>query len=297
MAGLELTRVFVKVIACGSFSRAAQVLRLPKSTVSKMVSRLELDLGAQLLVRTTRAMALTPAGRTYLDACQPHVEALERARDAAMGGTGVVAGQIRITAPEDLGAMVVTPIIAELMAAHPKLLFELRYTEERVDLVRESFDLAVRLGDLPASRLRATRVGETVPVTVAAPSYLRSAPPIRHPHDLVEHTCLSIPVERTRWTLRCERELVTVNAHPRLIANQMSNLLELAIAGAGIARVPTFLCRSELRDGALLRVLPEWTGAGVRVSLVSPRPMSPSTSLGIVAQRLVVALRDALRPT
>ena len=286
--------MFVNVIARGSFSRAAQVLRLPKSTVSKMVSRLERELGVQLIVRSTRSMALTPEGRAYREACQRHVDALERARDALVEGSVALVGQLRITAPEDFGSIVLTPIIAKLIAAHPKLSFELRYTDEFIDLMREGFDLAVRLGELTANRLRAKRVGETVPITVASPAYLRRAPAIGHPHDLAAHTCCSIAVERSRWTLRRGSEVVVLNVHPRIVGNQMSDLLELARAGAGIARVPAFLCRSELREGTLVRVLPEWRGGGVRVSLVSPRPMTTSTPLGMVAQQMAVAIGQAL---
>jgi LysR family transcriptional regulator, regulator for bpeEF and oprC len=291
---LDPTRAFVKVVVCGTFSGAAKVLRVPKSTISKMVSRLERDLGAQLLVRTTRAMALTPAGRTYFEACRGPLEAIDRARDTLVDGDGVVAGQVCLTAPEDFGARVVSPILGQFVTTHPKLSFEVRYTDTMVDLVRDGIDLAVRLGELSASRMKARKVGETVPITVASPAYLRSRPAVREPQDLLAHTCLSIFVERTRWRLRRGREVTTMNAEPRVVANQMTTLLELALQGVGIARVPAFLCRSELHSGALVRVLPEWTGAGVPVSLVSTRATTSSTLLRLVADRLANAIAAAL---
>ena len=296
MSELELTRIFVKVIECGGFSRAAAALQLPKSSVSKAIARLEQRLATKLLVRTTRAVTATAAGRAYHEQCAAHIAALDRARSTIAGRDRAVAGRMRITAPEDLGAHIISPAIAELASVHPQLSFELRYTDEVLDLVRDGFDLAIRLGTLRASRLYAKRLGESTLVAVASPAYLEQAPRIRRPEELTKHACLSINLASSHWRLSGPRGRVRVPIEPRVTCNQMSSLLALALRGAGIAMVPMFLCRGELAVGRLVRVLPGWTRPGLAVSMVSPLPSSSSARLKVVTDHLATVIPPALAP-
>jgi len=294
--GLELTRIFVKVVERGGFSRAAEALRLPKSTVSKAVARLERALDVKLLVRTTRAVVPTSAGRSYYEQCAGPIAALDLAHRAITGRDREVAGHLRITAPEDYGAEVVDPAIAELVTRHPLLTFELRYTDEVLDLVRDGFDLAVRLGKLRESRFYARRLGESTRIAVAAPNYIERAPKIRRPMDLLAHACLTIAAGPRDWTLRSPRGRARVPVRPRIVCNQMTNLVRMTLRGAGIALVPSFLCRSALASGALVRVLPTWSYPGRPVSLVAPLPSSTSARQKIVMDYLADAIPRALIP-
>lgn len=293
---IALTRLFVKVVQYGSFSRAAEQLRLPKSTVSKGVSRLERETGTKLLIRTTRSLRLTAAGQTFYDACLEPVQRLEEAQKSLYGQDQILSGVIRLTAPEDLGNEVLAPAIGELARLHPGLSFELLCTDQVVDLVRDGFDFAVRLGRLRASGLKAKKIGEVVLVLVASPAYLKGRPKIHRPEDLEQHNCLSLTVGTAsrKWVLRSSRALVTVPIQARVASNQMSSLLRAALAGAGVALVPQFLCRSDIEAEKLVRVLPEWSSPGLNVSLLSPLASASTARLKISAESLLKAVRQAL---
>lgn len=295
--GLELTRIFVKVVECGGFSRAADTLKLPKSTVSKAVARLERDLDVKLLVRTTRTVAPTAAGRAYFDQCAGPVASLELAQRAITGRDRDVGGLVRLTAPEDYGAQIVSPAIADLVARYPRLSFDVRYTDQVVDLVREGFDLAVRLGELRASRLYARRLGESTLIAVASPSYMQSAPRLRRPSDLSAHSCLTIAAGGTEWALRSSRELVRLRVEPRVVCNQMTSLIQMTSRGAGVALVPSFLCRAEVASGELVHVLPAWSRPGMTVSIAAPLPTSASARQKVVIEHLAAAIRRSLGAT
>lgn len=292
--GLELVRIFVKVVDCGSFSRAADVLALPKSTVSKAIARLERELDVTLLVRTTRTLSPTAAGRAYFEECRAAISTLELAQRTVAGRDREVAGLVRLTSPEDYGAHVVSPALAELVRRHPALSFDVRYTDQVLDLVRDGFDLAVRLGRLRTSNLYARRLGESTLIAVASPSYLQGAKRLRTPAELRAHALLSIAAEGAFWSLRSGRETFRLQLEPRVVCNQMSSLIQMATRGAGVALVPSFLCRDELSSGQLVRVLPAWSRPGMNVSIVAPLPASASARQKIVIDHLAAAIQRAL---
>lgn len=293
---LDLVRVFVKVVQSGSFSRAGLLLRLPKSTVSKSVARLEKDTGTKLLLRTTRSLTLTSAGRAFYESCLGPMSLIEEAQRSLQGQGSMLQGTLKITAAEDLGNEVIAPAVASLTRKHPGLRFELLFTDEVVDLVEQGFDLAVRIGNLKASGLKAKKIGDVVLVPVAAPAYLKKQPKIERPQDLLEHTCLSLYPRATsvEWTFRSPREVVRVPVQPRMLANQMTSLLRSAIAGAGVAFVPSYLCRRELDSGKLERVLPAWCGDTFGVSLVSPLSISSAARLKLVGDFIVAEVQRGL---
>ena len=151
---LELCRIFVKVVQYNSFSKAAEVLKMPKSTVSRSITRLERETGTKLLVRSTRSLTVTQAGQEFYEASLGPIHQLEDAQKALVGKDSLLTGTVRMTAPEDLGTFVIAPAIAKLSSQYPSLRFELKYTDTIVDLVKEGFDLAVRIGRVKNSGLR-----------------------------------------------------------------------------------------------------------------------------------------------
>lgn len=293
---LDLARVFVKVVQSGSFSRAGLQLRLPKSTVSKSVARLENSTGTKLLLRTTRSLTLTAAGRAFYESCLGPLQAIEEAQRSLQGKDSMLTGTIRITAPEDLGNEVIAPAVARLARKNPGLGFELLFTDEVVDLVERGFDLAVRIGNLRESGLKAKKIGEVVLVPVAAPSYLKGRPKIERPRDLLAHDCLSLYPRATgvEWSFRSSRESARVPVRPKILANQMTSLLHSAVAGAGVAFVPSYLCRRELDSGKLERVLPAWVGDTFGVALVSPLSISSAARLKLVGDFLFEEVKRGL---
>jgi LysR family transcriptional regulator for bpeEF and oprC len=296
MLELELTRIFVKVVQNQSFSRAADVLNMPKSTVSKAITRLEKETATKLLIRSTRSLHLTPAGRAFYDASLGPIAQLEDAQKSLYGLDHMLAGLVRITAPEDLGTFVVAPAIAEISAQHPELRFELSYTDEIVDLVKDGFDVAVRIGKTRDSSLKLRRAGEVVLIPVASPAYLKSQDKIRSPQDLERHStlCLDVRTIVDSWTLRSARGTVHVPVRAKIVSNQMSSLMSMAVAGAGVALVPKYLCQQELNRGRLIRLLPDWSTPGMPVSIISPLAPSSSARLKVTVERIHEALLRAL---
>jgi DNA-binding transcriptional LysR family regulator len=280
-----------------AFSKAADLLRLPKSTVSRTISHLEEVTGTKLLVRTTRSLTPTAAGLALFESASGAVQQLEDATRSIQGKDSVVAGTLRLTAPEDLGAHIISPVIAKLSRQYPELSFELNYTDEIVDLVREGYDFAIRLGKLAPSRFKVKKLGEVVVVPVAAPGYLEENEKIRQPQDLAKHDCLVYRSEssRPKWTLHSGRQVVQVAIQPKIAANMMSSLLSMAKQSAGVAFIPKYLCQKELMAGELVRVLPGWEEAGLPVHIVSPLGTGATGKLKIVASSLTSGIESALR--
>lgn len=293
---LDLTRIFVKVVQNGSFSKAAAILNLPKSTVSKAVSKLERDSGVKLIVRTTRSLSLTAAGRVFFESSLGPIQTLEDAQRSLNGADSLINGLVRITAPEDLGIHVIAPVIARLTNRHPTLCFELHYTDEVIDLVKDGFDLAVRIGRPSESRFKVRRAGEVVLIAVASPKYLSGRAKIRHPRELevVDGLTFSDQAYR-RWSLRSGKSVVHAPVNVRASSNQMSSLLKMALSDAGVALIPKYLCETELKSGKLVRVLPEWSSAAMPVSLITPQASTSSARLKLTVDQIFVALQSTLK--
>lgn len=295
---LEAIRVFVKVVQLGSFSKAAQLLKIPKSSVSRTVSRLESETGTKLLLRTTRSLTTTAAGRAFYESAAGAVQTLEEARRSLHGRDSILSGIIKITAPEDLGSHVISPIVAELSQEHPELSFEMNYTDEIVDLVKGGYDLAIRLGPLAPSRFKTRKLGEIRLVPVASENYFKKREKPRTPQDLRSHDCLVYSPETSnpKWVLQSKKTgSVQVAIQPKIVANTMSSLLGMAVQGAGIAFVPCYLAQSALDSGQLVRILPDWSDRPYPVWMVTPLSTATSSRLRLISTRLSEAIERALR--
>ena len=280
---LDLCRIFVKVVQFSSFSKAASFLKMPKSTVSKAITRLEKETGTKLLVRSTRSLNLTPAGKTFYDASVGPVFQLEEAQKSLYGKDNLLTGVVRITAPEDFGVFVIAPAISKLSIQHPMLRFEILYTDNLVDLIKNGYDLAVRIGRVADSSLKIKKVGEVRLSLVASPKYLEGKAEIRSPKDLLQHPCLTLNLKQTSdtWLLKLGEKSAKVSIVPKIISNQMSGLLKMALCDAGIALVPTYISQAYVDSGKLIEVLPGWVSTGWPVSLITP--LAPSSSARLKA--------------
>ncbi len=294
---LDLVRIFVKVVQNGSFTKAADLLKVPKSTVSKSLSRLEQETGTKLLLRTTRSLTLTAAGRVFYESSLGPIQQLEDAQKSLYGQDSILSGLVRMTAPEDLGNFLIAPAIAQMAIQNPKLSFELHCTDEVVDLVKDGFDLAVRLGRIAESSFKVKKVGEIHLVPVASPLYLKNREKVKKPAELSNLDCLSFSDQAyiSRWTLRSSGKTVQVPIRSKISSNQMSSLLKSAIVGGGVAFVPIYLCADEISSGVLVRLLPDWMSPGIPVSIISPLASHSSARLKITSENLFKALSLALR--
>lgn len=254
--------IFARVADVGSFSRAADQLRLPKSTVSRRLAGLEQRLGERLLLRTTRRQTLTEFGLQLLDHARQvaaevdAVAALSERRQAAP------AGRLRVSMPSDFANLLLADALAAFIAMFPAIALELDLSPRRVDLLGEGFDLAVRVGDLPDDALLAARRLTVFPAGLyAAPGYLAEHGEPKNPADLARHEAvrqLRGDGEPASWTLMLGEQQWQGVAPGRVSANSPELLIRLARAGAGIAAVPDYFALPDVRLGRLRRVLPGW---------------------------------------
>jgi DNA-binding transcriptional LysR family regulator len=287
---MDLNRVsaFVRVVHDGSFTAAAKSLGLPKSSISRSVAQLELDLGIRLLHRTTRQLHLTDAGAAFYERASRALTDIGEATVAAADTQADLSGAVRVTAPVDLGVFALAPIVARFVRKHPKIRVELGLTGRVVDLVAEGFDLAVRAGPLRDSSLIARRIGgdlESVPY--ASPKYLARRGVPKTLADLARHDCVLFrsTTGKATWDLtKLDGEKSPVDVTGPIATDDMSFVRAAVMAGSGIGLLPRFLCaRAEMR-GRVIQVLPDWVQRGAVLHLAYP-------SSRFVPQR-VVALRD-----
>jgi DNA-binding transcriptional LysR family regulator len=250
--------VFARVVEKGSFSAAARSLDLTPSAVSKLIGRLEARLGTRLLVRTTRALTLTEEGATYHRAAQRILQDLNEADQAL--ATGTARGRIRINASLPLGTAFVAPSIGRFVQDNPNLTVDLSFTDEVVNLLEEKADVAIRVGDLPDSALKARKLGQSRLVVCASPDYLKRQGMPRAPADLRHHNCLTFNFRRSRigWPFRHKRREFEQPVSGNLQVNNGESMRQLVLAGVGIARLSRWHVADAIKSGALVPLLEEF---------------------------------------
>lgn len=264
--------VFVKVVQAGSFSAAARQLGLPTSTVSMRVSRLERRLGITLLQRTTRKLNLTEVGTAYYHHASLGLGYMLEAEAAVDEARQQPKGKLKVTAPADLGDGLLAGLIARMQSEFPALEMEVLLTDRYVDLVAEGVDAAIRTGTLRDSTLIAKSLGTIHWGIFASREYLAGAEPLEEPQHLHHHRCLQFtPMGRDAWDLSNGHSSITIPLTGRTLANGIGVVRSMAIHGQGVALLPTFICKPELIEGTLVRVLPGWQGRADPVHLVYPR--------------------------
>jgi len=257
MDQITALRVFVRVAEEGSFSNAARALGMSKSAVSKHVAALEAKLGTRLLHRTTRQVTLTEEGRAYWTRASRILEEVEEADNAVGTMKAEPIGTLRVSSAFSFGLRHVAPAIPDFIAQYPRLVVDLDFNDRMLDLLEDGIDVAIRIGDLPDSNLVARRLAATRLMLVAAPGYLERAGKPMAPADLARHTCL-LYRGRTgpwHWRLGGAGGGTTIRVNGPLIANNGEVIKAAAVAGAGIARLPSFLLDDALESGALVEVL------------------------------------------
>jgi DNA-binding transcriptional LysR family regulator len=254
---LNAAAIFGKVVELRSFRAAALALALPRSTVSARVAKLEAELGARLLERTTRSVRVTEAGSVLLQQIGPALEAVNEGFRAVAGLQTEPSGSIRLVAPAELNGPPLSDALVDYARRHPRVQLHVELTDRVVDLVNEGFDLALRAGVVPDSTLIDRKLGPPQRLlTYASEAYLRRRGTPRRPADLTRHDCLVMTAHRegAAWTYFVRNKAVRVRVRPRLTANSFGLVRALAEEGLGITRVPEALARSAGRG---LRVVLE----------------------------------------
>jgi DNA-binding transcriptional LysR family regulator len=257
MNKLESLRAFAKVVELGSFSEAGRALRLSRSVVSKYVAELEDELGVQLLSRTTRRVSPTENGQAYFERVLGILGELDAADQAATQLQATQRGLLRVNAPMSFGTLQLGPAIAEFMQLYPELKIQLVLSDENVDPLQEGLDVTLRIADLESSSLIARRIMPIGRVLCASPDYFQAHGTPAHPSELRDHNCLTYGFLSTgnQWKLSGKDGDHWIQPPWTLCANNAEVLREAAIAGRGIALVPTFIAADALQAGRLATCL------------------------------------------
>jgi DNA-binding transcriptional LysR family regulator len=265
-------KAFIAVADAGSLSAAARRMGTPLANISRLLSQLEGELDCVLIERTTRRMALTSAGRDYLDACRRVIEMLEASESRIAGQSEELAGAIAITAPVSFGRLQILPLVTEFLSTHPRLDVRLLLTDRNIDLVEEDIDVAVRIGDLRDSGLLATRVGSLRLVACASPHVLKGRTIPSSPSDLADRPCITfsgLMQGGSRWVFKSKRHgRKAVRVHPRLNVNTAEAAVDAAISGVGIVRVLSYQAEAAIQAGQLQPLLQHFEDTPIPIHLV-----------------------------
>ncbi|MES2322879.1 MAG: LysR family transcriptional regulator [Pseudomonadota bacterium] len=255
--------LFARIVEAGSFSRAAERVDLPKSTVSRRISLLEAKLGERLLQRTTRKLMLTEFGASLLEHARKVVDEVEAAGALVQHRQLAPSGKLRISMPGDFANLGMTFMLSKFMERYPAITLELDLSPRRVDLVGENFDIAIRMGDLPDdSSLNARRVVIEKIALYASPSYIARRGLPEMPDDLEKHDLLCLASRSggaQSWQLTRGKTVWHRELPARLAANSPDLLARIACDGAGIAASSDLFAEAHVAKGELVRVLPEWS--------------------------------------
>jgi DNA-binding transcriptional LysR family regulator len=263
---------FVKVVQTGSFTRAAAALGTQKARLSRVVTQLERDLGVRLLERTTRSLSMTEAGREIFERAIGILGAVEDVERVAQRMHAEPRGVLKLTCGVEFGMIAVSRWIDAYLQRYAQVSVEADFTSRIIDIVHEGFDLAIRVGELPDSRLAARRIGELQYGLFASSAYLarRGAP--QSPADLPQRDLLMFTAgtHSSGWRLSRGAEQHRVDAPARLRINNSFSVRDAAIAGLGIAQLPLLVANESVASGALVRMLPDWSPPAIPVHALFP---------------------------
>jgi DNA-binding transcriptional LysR family regulator len=292
MDRLDAMSVVVAVQELGSLSAAARHLRMPLPTVSRKVSDLEAHLNARLFNRSTRRMALTDAGESYIAACKRILDDVRDAEHIVSGEYRTPRGELVISAPIVFGRLHVLPTITAFFKAYPEVTVRLVLSDRLVGLLEDHVDLALRIGELVDSTLIATRCGSTRRVVCGSPDYFSEHGTPKHPTDLASHAAVVFETlaPSNAWVFATDRSEVAVSIRPKLIVNTSEAAIDAAKAGVGLTRVLSYQIEQAVKSGTLVAVLKRFEPASIPISIVYTNqrrlPLKVRAFLDFAAPRL-----------
>jgi DNA-binding transcriptional LysR family regulator len=281
---IEDLQTFVEVADAGGVSPAARRLGVSKSIVSRRLSRLEAELGVQLLARTTRGASLTEAGATFRDYAAKASAEIEVARDTILP-TGELRGRLRIAAPLSFGPTHFAHVIAEMARRHPQLHIQTCYTDRFVDLIAEGYDCAIRVGYLQDSSLLARRIGPIYGKLVASPEYIKAHGSPEKPDEVIDHQALMQGTES--WQFMDGNKIVSVHPQGRFKADNAIALAAAATAGLGIAWLPDGITQEYVASGALTPIMIGYPPPPAGAYVVRPPGQHPARKVRVLTELLI----------
>ena len=282
--------VFAKVVEAQSFTAAARDLGMSKSAVSKHVSRLEDHLGARLLNRTTRQLALTEIGSAFYERCSRLLAEAEEAELTVTRMSAEPRGELRVSMPFSFGRLHVMPLMCGFMRAHPHVGLDLTLDDRFVDLIGDGYDVAIRIGSLADSSLVARKLATSRHVVAAAPAYWQQRGIPQTPRDLAGHDCLVYSYLRAgpHWQIGGE----TIRVSGRVQANNGDVLMQAAVAGHGVVMLPTFIVWEHVRAGRLVPALEDHAAPVADIHAVFPHSRHLSPKVRAFVDHLVASFGE-----
>jgi len=293
--------IFAKVVETRSFAGAAAELKLSKATVSKAVSRIEARLGARLMNRTSRRLALTDTGRQLAGRAAQILADGEAAEDAALAQATVPRGVVRLAAPMSFGLLHVAPLLPEFLATFSEVSIDLHLSDAMIDLIGEGFDAAIRIAVLPDSSLVARRFCEMPRYLVGSPTYLNKHGRPKHPLHLAQHRCIGYSYTMTTeiWRFTKDGKSASVRPSGPLRVNNGDAMMPALIAGTGLGVLPEFILRDALAASRLEILLPDWSLPSGGVYWVTPpggpRPKRVEVFADFLAEKFAPRSKRASR--
>lgn len=286
-------RAFVTVVDTGSFVRAADVLELSKTAVSRLVGELEARLGTRLLHRTTRKLSLTPEGEVFHERCRQLLAEVAAAEAELTAHSGEAVGRLRVNVPVTFGLLHLAPLWPAFMALHPAVELDITLADRLVDLVDEGYDAAVRIARLQPSSLISRQLSSTRMVLCASPEYLRRHGTPAHPAELAQHAVISYTLLSMgdRWEFEGPAGPVSATVSPRMRTNSGDTCCAAALQHQGLVLQPTFLVGPHLSSGALVEVMPQYRSIELGVYAVYPSRKHLTPKVRVLVDFLAEAFR------
>jgi LysR family transcriptional regulator, regulator for bpeEF and oprC len=292
---IDLFRTFTRVVECASFTRAADALGLPRSSVSAAVIDLEARVGARLLHRTTRKVAPTQDGAAFYERCLRLIADVEETEGLFRQTSVGPSGKLRIDVPGRIGRLIIAPALPEFLARHPQLDIELRVTDRAINLVEESVDCALRVGPLGDSGLIARKIGDLRLINVASPGYLARYGAPDTPDDLGVHLAVNYASPSTGrvedWQWIEGSEIRTLPMRARVTVNSAEAYIACCLAGLGLIQIPAYDVRRHLDAGELVEVMSAHRAAPMPMALLYPHRQHLSRRLQAFADWLEPLLK------
>lgn len=286
---LNRLEIFVTVVELGSFSKASAVRGVPKSSISRQIRLLEEELGVNLIYRTTRKLELTIDGKKLFKEAKLSLSHLNQTLNDLKKSEEDIEGKLRFTCPYDMGVIVMSKILSELKNEFPKMQFDVILTNDQLDLVKESIDMALRIGVLKDSQYKQKRIGLVRSVLVVSQKLQRiKGEKIRMINDLKSFPKLGFgPYKNTTsWTFKSRTEKIKFSFEPDLNANDFLFLKEMIMEGFGVGELPYFLAKPLIEKGELEEVLSQYEMASAPIQLVFPPQKKLNSKVKVVADRL-----------
>lgn len=281
MGKLESIQTFVEIVQREGISEAARHLGIAKSAVSRRLKELEGNLGAQLINRTVKGFNLTPEGSVFYERCLNVLEDLSEAETFVAKGSKVLSGNLRITAPMSFGVLHLTPLIGEFLKIHKNISVELDLNDRLVDLVGEGFDIGIRISGFENSSLIGRKIAAVSHLAVASPNYLAKNGLPKTPGDLIRHKGLVYSHVDLKQYWRFDTAKSNGKVDPSRISSQIKAnngevLKDFAIAGLGIAVLPSFIVDSAVAEGKLIVILQDYQRPPVHLYMIYQDKKHPS---------------------